>query len=40
MGALRITGIDAAGRIVSFAAPDGRTGRFDLATLTWQMDGE
>jgi hypothetical protein len=40
MGALRITEIDATGQIVSFVAPDGRTGRFDLAALTWHMDGE
>jgi hypothetical protein len=40
MGALRITGIDKTGQQVSFVAPDGRTGRFDLAARTWHMDGE
>jgi hypothetical protein len=38
LGVLRITGIDATGRLVSFVAPDGRAGSFDLATLTWHMD--
>lgn len=40
MGALRITGIDKTGQTVSFAAPDGRTGRFDLAARTWHIGRE
>gem|GEM_PF-4645188 len=40
MGTLRITGVDQTGRTVSFVAPDGRAGRFDLATLVWHISGE
>lgn len=39
MGALKISGIDETGRIITYEASDGRTGRFNLETLTWEMDG-
>jgi len=39
MDALKITGIDETGRVVSFEVQDGPAGRFNLETLTWEMDG-